>query len=61
MLDHCAPGYKWRLATHSRVITYKGKTYPSFPKHREIELGHIRRMIRHLGIEQECAKEYLPI
>lgn len=25
MLEKCAPGYSIRLATHSRVITYKEK------------------------------------
>ncbi|MBV8207575.1 MAG: hypothetical protein JO041_12340 [Acidobacteria bacterium] len=58
MLDRCAPGWQWRLATHSRVISYNGKVYRSFPKFPTIELGHIRKMARYLGI-MDCAKREL--
>jgi hypothetical protein len=58
MLDECAPGYTLRLANHSRVVTFNGKVYRSLPKHKNVELGHVRKMIRHLGINQECAGEH---
>lgn len=58
MLDECAPGYTMRLANHSRVVTFNGKVYWSLPKHKNIELGHVRKMIRHFGINQECAKKH---
>lgn len=58
MLEECAPGYTLRLATHSRVISYNGKTYRTMPKFPEVELGHIRKMARYLQI-MECAKRHL--
>ena len=57
MLDDCAPGYTIRLATHSRVVQYRGKTDRNLPKFDEIELGHLRSMARHLGIK-ECAAKH---
>ena len=56
MLDSCAPGWSVEPAPHFRRIKANGRTYPSLPKHDEIEAGHIRKMARHLGI-LECAKE----
>jgi hypothetical protein len=58
MLETCAPGFSLRLATHSRVVSYAGKVYRKLPKFDDIELGHIRKMVRHLGIAQECAKSH---
>ena len=59
-LTHCAEGFTIRLSTHSRVIHYNGRVYPAFPKHSEIEMGHIRKMIRHLQIDWDCASRYIP-
>ena len=61
MLKDCAPEFTLRLATHSRVVKYNGKVYPSLPKHKDIELGHIRKMIQYLGIDRDCASKHLPI
>jgi len=61
MLESCAPGSSVRLATHSRVVTYNDKVYRSLPKFDNIELGHVRKMIRHLGIDLECARKYLAL
>jgi hypothetical protein len=58
MLESCAPGHSIRLATHSRVIHYNGLVFPSLPKFDNIELGHIRKMVRHLGIDRECAEKH---
>ena len=57
MLRKCAPGHTIRLANHSRVITYNNKVYPSLPKFPNVEVGHIRKMARHLGI-LPCAQKY---
>lgn len=57
MLDHCAPGHTIRLANHSRVVTFNGRVYRTLPKFPNIELGHIWKMSRHLGI-YECAKAF---
>ncbi len=56
MLEKCAPGYTIRLANHSHVVTYNNLVYPSLPKFKNLEIGHIRKMARHLGI-LECAKQ----
>ena len=60
MLDQCAPGYTIRLATHSRVIQFGNKVYRTFPKHDPMENGHIRKMVRYLGISLSCASKHLP-
>lgn len=58
MLEDCASGFSVRLATHSRVISFGGRVYRTFPKFPDIERGHIRKMIRYLGINAECAKKH---
>ena len=58
MLDECAPGHSLRLANHSRVVKWNDKVYRSLPKHDNIELGHVRKMVRYLGINWECAEKY---
>jgi len=57
MLEKCAPGHSLRLANHSRVIKFGNKSYPSLPKFDNIELGHVKKMARHLGI-LDCAKTF---
>ncbi len=57
MLKDCAPGSTVRLATHSRVISYGALTYRTLPKFSELEIGHVRKMIRYLGI-RDCAKKH---
>jgi len=61
MLRHCAPGSDWRYTTHSRRIKYSGKVYVSLPKFDSIELGHVRKMVRYLEIDMECARQFLPL
>ena len=60
MLDVCAPGWEWHAAPHFRRILANGRTYPSLPKHGDIEVGHIPKMARHLAI-LDCAKRELGI
>lgn len=59
MLNECAPGHKIALKTHFRFVYWKGKTYFTLPKNKEIEVGHIRRMARFFNI-MDCCKKYLP-
>ena len=59
MLKRCADGYTIRTARHYRIVNYDGQTFRTLPKHDNIELGHIRSMVRHLGINKECASEYI--
>ncbi len=65
MLDACAPGHQRRERTHNWWILYGDRDYPQFPKgehgarkNPEIEIGHIKKMARHLGI-LECAKQVI--
>jgi hypothetical protein len=58
MLEHCAPGHDVHLKTHFRVIRHNQLTYPTFPKHDEVEEGHVRKMARALGI-LDCARAFL--
>jgi len=60
MLATCAPGHAVRMATHSRVVTYLGKVYLRLPKFDQIELGHVRKMVRYLGIDRDCATSCIP-
>ena len=48
------------MATHSRVVTYLGKVYLRLPKFDQIELGHVRKMVRYLGIDRDCATSCIP-
>ena len=57
MLNECAPGHTIRVTNHFRRIKFGSMFYPSLPKHKRIEIGHIHKMIRHFKIE-ECAKKY---
>ena len=60
LLGSCAPGYGLREGTHAWIVTYNGRTFRELPKYQNIELGWIRKMIRHLRIDPECAKKYIP-
>jgi hypothetical protein len=57
MLDDCAPGYTYRETDHFYRIKYGSVFYPSLPKKKKIEVGHIHKMVRHLHIET-CAEEH---
>jgi hypothetical protein len=59
MLEDCAPGSSVRLATHSRVVSFGTLRYPSLPKFDNIELGHLRKLVRFFQIE-DCARKHFP-
>jgi hypothetical protein len=65
MLDHCAPGHTRSAKLHHWWITFGEKTYRSLPLGRhgrranpEIEVGHVRKMVRHLSVS-DCAAKFL--
>ncbi|MGA7521216.1 MAG: hypothetical protein WBW84_01965 [Acidobacteriaceae bacterium] len=60
LLKNCAPGYAIRLATHSRVVSFGTRVFRDLPKFDNIEFGHIRKMVRFLGISADCAAKHLP-
>jgi hypothetical protein len=62
MLDHCAPGHSRKQRTHNWVVSYRASTFPNLPvgehgqrKNPEIQVGHVKAMVRQLGIA-DCAK-----
>lgn len=61
MLADCAPDTTWRLATHCRVFTRGLLKYPSFPKHDNVEIGHVRKLVRNLGIDEACAHRHIAL
>jgi hypothetical protein len=58
MLDKCATGYDIRRTTHGYKVEWKGKVFPDLPKYKEIQIGHVRKMVRHLGIDKACAGSF---
>ena len=67
MLDECAPGHSFEEKKHPIWITWQGRTFLGLPigergkDDPEIQVGKVRKMIRFLGIEMDCAKRHLPI
>jgi hypothetical protein len=68
MLAHCAEGFTREAKLHRWWVRWKGKTYravPLGPHGRRdrvtVEAGHVRSMVRHLGIDPECAAIYIPM
>ena len=67
MLDVCALGHQIKETKHNYCIRYDGRTYFAFPKgdhgkglRAEIEVGHIKKMVRHLRIDEDRVKQELP-
>ena len=65
MLDACAPGARIVAKEHRNWVLYNGLTYRGLPlgehgarKNPAIEIGHVRRMARHLNI-LDCAKKQI--
>lgn len=61
MLDACASGWSRTETDHFWCLRWRGKTYPSFPKHPDVPGGHIRNMIRQLGVDRDCARKHLDV
>ncbi len=71
MLDECALEHEWHEKTHHYHIKWKDKAvYPSLPKgdhskrgkragRAEIEIGHVRKMVRFLEIDIDCANRMI--
>lgn len=62
MLEACAPGYTKKERDHNWLVMFNGVSFPRLPKgehgarkNPEIQIGHIRQMVRLFQIE-ECAK-----
>jgi len=72
MLDTCAPGHVFTEKLHHYWVTFSGKTYTTLPKgshsdrgqrsgQAEIEIGHVRKIVRFLEIDKACARRVIPM
>lgn len=67
MLDQCARGHTRSPKTHHWVVTFNALTYHTLPKGAhgkndpEIEIGHVKKMVKFLNIGRVCANGMLPI
>jgi len=68
MMDHCAPGSRFEQKPHNWWVYFKRKEPAILPlgKHGarqdpEIEMGHVKKMIRFLDVNRDCASTYFPI
>lgn len=60
MLENCAQGYEMKDHPHNRAILYNGRTFPSLPKYREIEIGHVKKLVQVLRLDADCVTQHLP-
>jgi hypothetical protein len=67
MLHQCAPGAAIEKKKHRHWVRYDGKIYRGLPLGRhgkrenpEIEIGHVRQLIRYFGIDEACARQAIP-
>jgi hypothetical protein len=66
MLDVCEDGWRYEDKVHKRWLYYRGRrAFLPLGKHGhrrnpEIEVGHIRGLVRQLGID-DCAKQELEL
>ncbi len=67
MLGECAPGAGIEKKKHRHWVRYGGKTYRGLPLGRhgkrenpEIEIGHVRQLIRYFGIDEDGARQAIP-
>lgn len=68
MLEECAPGHQRKASAEYWTIKFQGKSYRSLPLgphgrrvNPDIEAGHVRGLLRHLGISRECADKLLDL
>lgn len=70
MLAQRAPGVTYHATEHYYCINYNGKSFPSLPPgehgrkrktlRSEVKIGDVRKMLRHLGVSFDCAKQEIP-
>lgn len=66
MLRKCAEGFERAEKTHHHEVRFGDRAY-GLPKGKhgsknlaEIEIGHVRHLIRVLEIDEDCARTHLP-
>jgi hypothetical protein len=67
MLDACAPTHRRRLKEHHWWVWLGSACYQGLPKgahgraeRAEVEAGHVRKMVRRLGVDPACAETAIP-
>ena len=67
MLEKCAGEFRIEAKQHRQWVHCKGLTFRNLPlgghghrRNPEIQIGHIRQMIRLCGIDEDCARSILP-
>lgn len=66
MLKKCAPGAEIEEKLHHHWVRYNGKTFRSLSigvrgsRDPEVEIGIVVGMMRHLEIDQPCARREIP-
>lgn len=66
MLDRCADGYTAVQQGHNWRVMWRGQTFPNLQlgkrksKTPEVEMGGVEKMVKHLGIDRDCAWHHLP-
>lgn len=60
-MNSCAEGWSVTEKSEYWWVSFRGQTYRSLPKGKhgarvnpEIEAGHVRSMVRFLGIDEDC-------
>jgi hypothetical protein len=49
---------RYSPTTHGYQVRWDGKVFPDLPKHDSMQIGHVRKMVRHLGIDKDCARSF---
>lgn len=66
MLKKCAVGYERIEQPHKWRVTYGDRTFPDLPIGKrarsdpEVELGVVKKMVRHLRLDIDCVRRHLP-
>jgi hypothetical protein len=65
MLDSCAPGYRIVLGNHCRKVFFNGGSCElqrgdTGKRDPDIKMGHVRHMVRKLGINKLCVNGHFP-
>jgi hypothetical protein len=66
MLKKCAGGYRAIEQGHKWRVEYRDRTFPDLPlgdrtsRMPEVELGVLKKMIRHLQLDPDCVHRHLP-
>jgi hypothetical protein len=69
MMDECAKGHTRVETEHYWRVAYGQGVYPALPKgshgqrasgNAEVQIGHVKHMLRQLKVDAKCVKKNLP-